>query len=91
MMKRYRVRISGRVQGVCFRANAWEQARSLGLTGWVRNLPDGRVEALFEGEASAAAAMREWCGRGSPPARVDRLEVDEEHPKGEFSDFQILH
>ena len=50
MNKRFHVFISGRVQGVFFRANTWKQARSLGLTGWVRNLPDGRVESVFEGE-----------------------------------------
>jgi acylphosphatase len=90
MMRRYHVRISGRVQGVCFRANTWKKARSLGLTGWVRNLPDGRVEALFEGEDSSAEAMREWCRTGTPPARVDRLESEEEGPTGEFTDFKIL-
>jgi len=91
MMKRYHVLISGRVQGVCFRANTWEKARSLGLTGWVRNLPDGRVEAVFEGEPVAAETMRHWCGTGTPPARVDHLEAYEESPTGEFADFKIVY
>jgi acylphosphatase len=90
-MKRYRVLISGRVQGVCFRANTWDKARSRGLTGWVRNLPDGRVEAVFEGEEAAAEAMREWCRTGTPPARVNHLETYEESPTGEFTDFQIVY
>lgn len=90
MIRRYHVRISGRVQGVCFRANAWEKARSLGLTGWVRNLPDGCVEAVFEGEDVAADAMREWCRTGTSPARVDRLETEAESPTGEFTGFKIV-
>jgi acylphosphatase len=89
-MKRFHARISGRVQGVCFRANTWEKARSLGLTGWVRNLPDGRVETVFEGEDVAVETMREWCRRGAPPARVDRLEVEEANATGEFTDFEIV-
>jgi len=91
MIRRYHVRILGRVQGVFFRANTWEKARSLGLTGWVRNLPDGRVEAVFEGENVAAEAMRDWCRTGTPPARVDRLEAEEESPTGEFTDFKIVY
>jgi len=91
MMKRYHVLISGRVQGVFFRANTWEKACSLGLTGWVRNLPDSRVEAVFEGEDCAAEAMREWCRTGTPPARVDRLQAEEESPTGEFTDFRIVY
>jgi acylphosphatase len=91
MKKRYHVRILGRVQGVFFRASTQEMARSLGLTGWVRNLPDGRVEVVFEGENVAAEAMRDWCRMGTPPARVDRLEADEESPTGEFTDFKIVY
>lgn len=90
-MKRFHVHISGRVQGVWFRANTWKKARSLGLTGWVRNLPDGCVEAVFEGEDQAADAMREWCRTGTLPARVDRLEVEEESPTGAFTDFEIVY
>ena len=91
MKKRYHVRISGRVQGVFFRANTWKEARTLGLTGWVRNLPDGRMEALFEGEAAAAETMREWCRKGTPPARVDFLDIAEESPTGEFAEFKIVY
>ena len=90
MNKRYHVWISGRVQGVFFRANTWKQARSLGLSGWVRNLPDGRVETVFEGEEHAAEAMLAWCRTGSPPARVDRVEVLEETATGEFTGFEIV-
>jgi len=90
MSKRYHVWISGRVQGVFFRANTWEQARALGLTGWVRNLPDGRVETVFEGDAPAVEAMLAWCRIGTPPARVDGIEAREEPPGGEYADFAVL-
>jgi acylphosphatase len=91
MIRRYHVRILGRVQGVFFRANTWEKACSLGLTGWVRNLPDGRVEAVFEGANVAAETMLAWCRTGTPPARVDRLEVEDESPTGEFPNFKIVY
>ena len=91
MRKRFHVRISGRVQGVFFRANTWKTARSLGLTGWVRNLPDGRVEAVFEGEEDAAEKMLAWCRSGTPPARVYRLEYENETPTGEFTAFEIAY
>ncbi|MEW6335113.1 MAG: acylphosphatase [Thermodesulfobacteriota bacterium] len=90
-MKRYHVRIRGRVQGVFFRANTHAKASSLGLGGWVRNMPDGRVEAVFEGEEAAAEAMRQWCRTGTPPARVDGLEAEEESPTGEFTSFEIVY
>lgn len=89
--KRYHVYISGRVQGVCFRANTRKQARALGLTGWVQNLPDDRVETVFEGEQKEADAMVAWCRIGTPPARVDRLEVEEENATGGFTDFDIVY
>jgi acylphosphatase len=91
MKKRYHVHISGRVQGVFFRANTWKQARALALTGWVRNLPNDRVEAVFEGEQKDAEAMLAWCRTGTPPARVDHLEVAEENAEGGFTSFDIVY
>jgi acylphosphatase len=91
MKKRYHVHISGRVQGVFFRANTWKQARAFALTGWVRNLPDDRVEAVFEGEQKDAEAMLAWCRTGTPPARVYHLEVAEENATGGFTDFDIVY
>jgi acylphosphatase len=91
MNKRFHVFISGRVQGVFFRANTWKQARSLALSGWVRNLPDGRVETVFEGEDRAAQAMLNWSRTGSPPARVDGVEVAAETATGEFTGFEIVN
>ena len=70
------VRISGRVQGVGFRAWTVEQARLRDLSGWVRNLPDGDVEALFSGPAATVEAMVEACRRGPESARVDRVSVE---------------
>jgi acylphosphatase len=90
MKRRCLVRISGRVQGVFFRANTLKTARSLGLTGWVRNLPDGRVEAVLEGESDAVESMLAWCRTGTPPARVDHLEALEEKPGGQCADFTIV-
>ena len=71
--QRLEVRISGRVQGVWFRASTREEARRRGLDGWVRNLPDGRVEAVFEGEEAALEGMLAWCRLGPPGARVDEV------------------
>ncbi len=90
MNKRYHAWISGRVQGVFFRANTVKQARTLGLTGWVRNLPDGRVETVFEGAAPAVEAMLAWCTSGTPPARVDRVEAVEEPQGGDYADFAVV-
>lgn len=87
---RAHVWISGRVQGVFFRAHTKEVAEKLGLTGWVRNLPDGRVEAVFEGEEEAVKEAIEWCKRGPPLAKVERVEVRYEDPTGEFKDFRII-
>jgi acylphosphatase len=87
---RAHVWISGRVQGVFFRAHTKEVAEKLGLTGWVRNLPDGRVEAVFEGEEEAVKEAIEWCKRGPPLAKVERVEVRYEEPTGEFKDFRII-
>lgn len=88
-MKRVHVLVSGRVQGVAFRAGTRRTARSLNLTGWVMNLPDGRVEAVFEGRDPAVAAMLAWCRRGPEGARVDAIEIAEEPPSGKEDRFEI--
>ncbi len=75
--------ISGRVQGVWFRGSTVETAERLGLAGWARNLPDGRVEAVFEGAREAVEAALAWCHRGPPAARVDAVDVQWEQPEGE--------
>ena len=89
-MKRAYVRIYGRVQGVWFRANTKEMADKLGLKGWVRNMPDGSVEAVFEGDDENVEKAIEWCHRGPPLARVDRVEVEYEEPQGE-TEFRIRY
>jgi acylphosphatase len=71
------------VQGVFFRAETRVRAESLGLTGWVRNAPDGAVEAVFEGDPERVESMVEWCRRGPSGARVDELDVIPEEPTGE--------
>jgi len=81
--RRVRVEISGRVQGVFFRARCAELARRLGLAGWVRNRTDGSVEAAFEGAPDAVADMIAWCGDGPSGARVVDARVHEERPTGE--------
>ncbi len=90
MTKRYHVWISGRVQGVFFRANTEKQARALGLTGWVRNLPDGRVETVFEGDGPAVEKMLAWCRSGTPPARVHEIKAVEEPISGREADFSVV-
>lgn len=82
MTKRVRVVISGSVQGVGFRWYCREQALSRNVTGNVRNLPDGRVEAAFEGEEGAVDAVVAWCGTGPRGAEVSNVEVAEETPAG---------
>jgi acylphosphatase len=72
--ERVHLLVSGRVQGVFFRGATMDEATRLGLAGWVRNLPDGRVEVLAEGERAALDALVRFCGRGPPAARVDRVE-----------------
>jgi acylphosphatase len=88
-MKRIHVIISGRVQGVAFRAYTRKEAAILNLTGWVKNLRDGRVEAIFEGEESQVEAMHRWCEHGPPLARVTGVDLHEEDYTGEFMDFNI--
>lgn len=89
--KRWTLTISGLVQGVCYRASAQEKASSLGLTGYTRNLPDGRVEVVAEGPLDNLQALKAWCGEGPPAARVDTVEVSEGEASGEFRGFGIRH
>ena len=82
------VMISGHVQGVFFRRHAYEQAQTFNVTGWIKNLPDGRVEALICGEPESVELMREWIKHGPPAAKVTNVVVEEvpfePHPKFEY-------
>jgi len=89
-VKRVRVRIHGRVQGVFFRAEARSRAETLGVAGWVRNEPDGSVEALFEGEPERVDSMVEWCRRGPGGAHVDEVAVFEEEARHAEHGFRVL-
>jgi len=86
---RVHIFVSGRVQGVFFRENTKKRARKLGITGWVRNLPDGRVEAVFEGEKRKVEELINRTKKGSLIARVDELKVILEEYKEEFDNFEI--
>jgi acylphosphatase len=88
-MRRVRVVVRGRVQGVFFRASCRRRASDLGLAGWVRNRTDGAVEAVFEGAPEAVAAILAWCREGPPDASVDSLEVTDETPTGEDGPFAV--
>ncbi len=89
-MARAHLRIYGRVQGVFFRSTMRDVARGLGVKGWVRNLPDGSVEAVVEGEREKVEKVVEWAHQGPPLAKVQRVEVQWEDYKGEFEDFRIV-
>jgi len=91
MQKRVHIFVSGRVQGVFFRANARHFALEMGLTGWAKNLEDGRVELIAEGEEES---LKEWLvlvKRGPITAKVEKAEVKWEGFKGEFADFSIRY
>ena len=83
IVRRVHVEVRGRVQGVFFRSSCVERARTLGVGGWVRNTLDGHVEAEFEGEPHAVAAILEWCSEGPPFAVVEHVDVKEASPTGE--------
>jgi acylphosphatase len=85
---RYRVLISGRVQGVFFRATCRRMAEQHGVSGWVRNRPDGSVEAVFEGSAGEVSRLVEWSRHGPRSAVVEDVRVQSEPPEG-ISGFQI--
>jgi acylphosphatase len=83
--------ISGRVQGVYYRRNAMQEALRLGLTGWVRNLPDRRVEAVAEGEEERVEEFVRWCRKGPPLAIVREVKIHREPATGWFDAFEIRH
>ncbi|MBW1990032.1 MAG: acylphosphatase [Deltaproteobacteria bacterium] len=89
---RKRMVITGRVQGVFFRASTRDTARRHGVTGWVENRPDGAVEAVLEGDEEDVDAVLSWVKNGGPPsARVENVRVSEEPYKGGFSGFDVRY
>ena len=88
-IKRVHVIVEGRVQGVFFRAYTRDEAARLGLAGWVRNRPDGSVEAVIEGEKTAVDHMLRWFHGGSPHANVEKVQVTEKTPLGDRTTFEI--
>ena len=89
-MRRRHVLITGRVQGVWFRDSMRREAQRLAVSGWVRNLPDGRVEAVLEGDDDGVERLTAWCHRGPPGARVTAVEPRDEPPEG-LRGFRIEH
>lgn len=90
-LARAQVLIRGRVQGVFYRAHTRDQAQARGLKGWVRNLPDGRVAAVFEGNRATVEGMINWCHQGPSYAAVDEVLVDWQPHQGDFDDFRIVY
>ena len=88
-MQRVRLTASGRVQGVFFRASVRDEARRRGVTGWVRNAPDGSVQAEVQGDAEAVAALVAFCRQGPGSSRVDALSVEELSPVAAESGFLV--
>ncbi len=88
---RAHVIVHGLVQGVWFRASTREEALRIGVTGWVRNLPDGSVEAVFEGEKKKVEEIVGWCHRGPSGAEVSRVDISWETYRGEFVQFDIRY
>ncbi len=83
--------IEGRVQGVWFRESTRRQAVRLGVSGWVKNRPEGTVEALLEGPEDAVLRLVAWCGRGPSAASVTGIRETEEPWRGEFSSFDVVY
>ncbi|MDJ0521274.1 MAG: acylphosphatase [Planctomycetota bacterium] len=87
--RRIHALVSGRVQGVYYRASTRDEAGRLGLRGWVRNLPDGRVELEAEGAAAQVASLVAWLYQGPPAARVDDVQVSEQAPSVNEASFEV--
>lgn len=91
MIKRYHLFISGKVQGVWYRQSMLQEAIKLGIKGWVKNLSDGRVEAVIEGDEKSLEKLISWCHIGPPNAIVGKVEVFEEPVTQDFFSFKILY
>jgi len=89
MNKRVRLYISGRVQGVFFRDSTRQMAQSMGLTGYVINLPDSRVEVVVEGREDLVDRLIKWCHIGPPGALVTSVDIQDEPYRGEFKIFEV--
>jgi acylphosphatase len=88
--ERAHVYVSGDVQGVFFRDSTRQKAQQLSLSGWVKNVPDGRVEALFEGPSKEVREMVRWCEYGPPYAAVENVEVEFDTAREDVSGFEVL-
>ena len=88
-LQRARVRVSGQVQGVFFRDSTRQKAEALGLAGWVRNMPDGQVEALFEGPSEKVEEIVRWCKEGPQRASVENVDTDFESAGGDLEGFEV--
>ena len=88
-LQRARVRVSGQVQGVFFRDSTRQKAEELGLAGWVRNMPDGQVEALFEGPSDKVEEIVRWCKEGPQRASVENVDTDFESAGGDLEGFEV--
>ena len=91
MKSNVHVVISGRVQGVWFRASTKQKAEQLGLTGWVKNTHEGNVEAVFEGDDKKISEIISWCHQGPPMAKVVNVEVNNQAPTNSFDSFSIRY
>ena len=91
MLVRKHVLIKGLVQGVFFRFHIQNMAKKLGITGWVKNLPDGNVESVFEGEKNLLEEIISFCNKGPIESRVEKVVVENEKYTGEFKDFKIIY
>ena len=89
-MERAHVMVSGQVQGVFFRDSTRQKAQELGLAGWVKNTPEGRVEALFEGPSDRVREMVRWCEEGPQQASVENVDADFEAAGGDLAGFEVL-
>lgn len=88
MNSRIHIFVYGLVQGVFFRSNTVSKAKSIGITGWVRNRRDGSVEIVAEGEKEKLERLAEWCREGPESAEVENIKEEWEKPTGEFTDFE---
>jgi acylphosphatase len=88
-LERAHVLVSGRVQGVFFRDSTRQKAEELGLAGWVKNVPDGQVEALFEGPSDRVREMIRWCEEGPQRASVENVDTDFASASGDLEGFEV--